>query len=242
MNQTSLLKSIVNKSEIFLSGSIWELDGGDASIKWGLWYDDIVQDGKRIKYIVGIDEVGRGALAGPVVIAAVVLPRNLRFSGLKDSKKLSAKQREEWFRYTKHHPQILFLFSRVYPKRIDRTGITKAANLAVTRVLKRVGNIVDTNLISSVLLDGGLNIESDLQFEGCNLRTVIRGDEKYNCIKLASIMAKVSRDRYMTRLSKRFPEYGFEIHKGYGTKAHREAVKKFGLCSIHRKLFLKKIL
>ena len=201
----------------------------------------------RKKYSIGIDEVGRGPLAGPVVVAAVAIPRgfriwNLESGELKDSKKLSPKKREKWFKYVKNHPRILYTAARVTPKVIDRINITNAANLAATRALKKLNSRFYI-LNSKILLDGGLHLQknSDSRFQIPNSKTIVKGDEKYNCIKLASIVAKVTRDRYMSKIChKKFPKYGFNIHKGYGTKTHILALKKHGFSPLHRLTFIKK--
>ncbi|MBI4119704.1 MAG: ribonuclease HII [Parcubacteria group bacterium] len=203
-------------------------------------------------YVIGIDEVGRGALAGPVVVAAVAMPRGLKLKAtsnkrqalkLKDSKKLSPKQREEWFKYVKNHPHISYATARVTPKIIDRINITNAANLAATRAfikLTQNSELKTKNL--KILLDGGLYLSKSLKLK-TKSSTVIKGDEKYNAIKLASIAAKVRRDRLMARkYHKLFPQYGFAAHKGYGTKRHLSAIKKCGPASLHRLTFIAKYL
>lgn len=209
------------------------------------------------KYIIGIDEVGRGPLAGPVVVAAVVVPKGMRFSirdarsgkkigTLKDSKKLSRRQREAWSAYFKNHPSVQFALSRVRPGTIDRINISCAANLAALRAFNRL--MVKSQLSKvncAVYLDGGLylrkrkwqKVNSKLQIA----KTIIRGDEKINAVKIASIIAKCHRDRFMTRLGRKYPEYGFSFHKGYGTKAHIAAIKRHGVSGVHRKSFCGKL-
>lgn len=198
-------------------------------------------------FIIGIDEVGRGCLAGPVVVAALALPGKLRIKNyesgkLKDSKKLSAKQREEWFAWIKNQ-EIPFAAASVYPKVIDRVNISQAANLAATRALRKIIESLSQKSLSlaKVYLDGGLFLESGSKNYKLwrKARTIIKGDEKYNCIKLASIVAKVKRDKTMARRHKEFPRYGFNQHVGYGTKAHISAIKKHGPCQLHRLTFLK---
>ena len=200
-----------------------------------------IMTGMARKYIIGIDEVGRGPLAGPVTVVALALPRALRIKNnelgeLKDSKKLSAKRREKWETIVINNPTIFYETASVYPKMIDRINISKAANLAATRaVTKLISNY--QFLISNlrIYLDGGLYLNQ----RSLNARTIVRGDEKFTCIKLASIMAKVKRDRAMKRNNKKYPAYGFDDHKGYGTKKHILALKKHGMSPIHRKTFLK---
>ncbi len=209
------------------------------------------------KWIIGIDEVGRGALAGPVVVAAALMParsvvvpslaRNLRKKisrearndkpQLRDSKRLSPKQRAAWFAYVKNAPAIDFAVARVYPRRIEKMNISRAANLAAFRACKRlmagrglrVANV-------SIFLDGGLFLGQGVQPK--NAKTVIKGDEKIPAVAIASIVAKVHRDRFMVRLAKKYPAYGFDAHKGYGTKVHYKALKKYGPSDVHRRTFL----
>lgn len=189
---------------------------------------------RNIKYIVGIDEVGRGCLAGPVTVSAVAIPASLRFKNLRDSKKLSELQRNAWFKKIKDEPRIFYAKASVYPKVIDRINISKAANLAATRALSRL--IIRNKLRNiKIFLDGGLYLNFKLPYA----KTVIKGDEKYSSVKLASIVAKVSRDRVMRQNHKKFPEYGFADHVGYGTKFHIRALKKHGICELHRLTFIK---
>ena len=192
------------------------------------------------KYIIGIDEAGRGPLAGPVAVGAVIMPAGLKplskkiRSKLKDSKKLTSKAREEWYEYLKKHPKIKQIVVMISPQTIDRINITEAVNLAAGRALKKLAaNGQNVIAKAGIYLDAGIKIK-------LNSETLVRGDEKINAIKLASIAAKVERDRYMLRLHLKFPEYGFDKHKGYGTKKHFEALKKLGPCPIHRLTFIKK--
>lgn len=198
--------------------------------------------GKHGRWIVGIDEVGRGALAGPVVVAAAALPagfvpRSRALGKLKDSKKLSVARREAWAAYFSDHPQIEFAVARVYPRQIEKRNISKAANIAAERAFERLA------VQGLVFLDGGLFLgngggrSSDRAARPRSTKTVIKGDEKISAIKAASIVAKVYRDRLMCRLAKKYPKYGFEIHKGYGTGAHLWALKKHGPCPAHRLTF-----
>lgn len=192
------------------------------------------------RYVIGIDEVGRGPLAGPVTVAAVALPekmkiRNAELGKLRDSKKLSAGQREKWLEYIKSSPRILFATASVYPKVIDRVNISRAANIASTRALKKIVKTHKLNLKNTtVILDGGLRILGDVPH-----KAIIKGDEKHDPIKLASIVAKVRRDGFLKRYQKKYPEYGFGEHKGYGTKIHIAALKKRGILKIHRLTFVK---
>ena len=213
-----------------------------------------------MKYIIGIDEVGRGSLAGPLFVSAVAIPTNLRFKeSLKDSKKLSPKQREEWFKKIKSHPKIKFTISKIYPRAIEKKNVSRAANLAALRAFVRLSKTYHLKpKTCKVYLDGGLylgNGQNRILGKGnpsmdsagspqvssgrITVKTIIRGDEKITAIKIASIIAKVSRDRSMVRLAKKYPVYKFENHKGYGTKLHIQAIKKFGPSVIHRQNFLK---
>lgn len=201
------------------------------------------------QWIIGIDEVGRGPLAGPVVVCALACIANskLKENGLpplRDSKKLSAAQRERWCAWIKKQPNIFYALARVNPKKIDRINITEAANLAATRACLRVCKKLNIKSKTRVFLDGGLYVnQNSILTSGHWLdpQTIIRGDETIPAISLASIVAKVSRDRYMCKLDKRFPQYDFAIHKGYGTRAHMKALKKYGPCVVHRKTFIRAI-
>ena len=195
------------------------------------------------KYVIGIDEVGRGALAGPVVVAVALIKdqRTVRahreLGKLKDSKKLSPKKRRAWFAYFKDHPAIGYAVARVYPRRIEKINISRAANLAAERAYKKL--IADHRLSVSrlrIFLDGGLFLGNGEQPK--NAKTIVKGDEKIPAVAIASIIAKVSRDRFMCRLAKKCPVYGFDTHKGYGTKAHYKVLKKHGPSDMHRITFL----
>jgi ribonuclease HII len=211
---------------------------------------------KTIKYVIGIDEAGRGPLAGPVSVAAVALMSRHRLDsdlrsnlgterfdlgfgppagGLRDSKKLSAKKREQWFVWLKQkqkNGELKFAVSLVGEKIIDRQGIVRAVKIGIKRCLDRL-NLEPERC--RILLDGSLHAPKIYK----NQKTIIRGDEKIPLIMLASIVAKVTRDRKMIRLAKISPHYGFEIHKGYGTRAHYRALHRHGLSPLHRRSFLK---
>lgn len=190
-------------------------------------------------YIAGIDEVGRGPLAGPVVVGIVLLPANLKFdrSGLRDSKKLTARVRNDWARKIKNHPRMSYALARVSPRMIDRVNISRAANVAALRAFRRLAMIHKLNTKNCVVyLDGGLYLGNGRARIAA--QTIIRGDEKIAAISLASIVAKVHRDRIMVRLARRYPGYGFEKHKGYGTKAHQRAIRSHGLSPAHRRSFV----
>ena len=184
---------------------------------------------------IGIDEVGRGALAGPVVLAAVTISgriswRHPALGRIRDSKKLTPRRREAWFLHLTKHPALEWRVSRVTPRVIDRINIARAANLAAHRLVKRT---VSSHRRAFVWLDGGLALPERIPH-----RSLIRGDERKPLIAAASIVAKVWRDRYMARLAAEIPRYGFEIHKGYGTRYHRRMLKRHGPSAIHRRTFL----
>lgn len=194
----------------------------------------------KLKFIIGIDEVGRGCLAGPVAVAAACIPVGFRpprnLGALKDSKQLTSKQREAWCTFFKAHPQIFCATSRAYPRVIEKVNISRAANVAALRACNKVVRHLDLREGEyRVFLDGGLFLGKT---RPAWAKTVVRADEKYASVKIASIVAKVSRDGFMRRLGKRYPVYGFEIHKGYATRFHREALVKNGPCWAHRSTFL----
>lgn len=197
-----------------------------------------------MKYIIGIDEAGRGPLAGPVSVAAVIIPSNLRIRKsnlrLKDCKLLTPKQRKIWFEHIKNHPKIRYTASRTYPQTIDRINIAQATNLAATRALQKltINYSLSTNQCK-ILLDAGIKI-NPLAVGNFKLKSFIKGDERFQAIKLASIVAKVTRDKYMAKKHKKHPMYNFITHKGYGTKEHLKAIKKHGICKLHRLTFVKK--
>ena len=197
-----------------------------------------------MKFIVGVDEVGRGPLAGPVSVGLVSIkienkkndiPLELKkfFTEARDSKKLSAKKREEIFTKIKEAKKsgiLRYIVRYESPKVVDKKGINFAIRVCIKKCLKELKVNPKKTL---VLLDGGLRAPSEFIFQ----KTIIGGDDKKKIISLASIVAKVSRDRLMCRLAKKFPKYGFELHKGYGTMNHLKAIKRYGLSSIHRKSF-----
>ena len=194
-------------------------------------------------HTIGIDEAGRGALAGPVVVAAVAIPKGFKYQSrrlpkLRDSKKLSPAQRELWYQYLLEAKQVFFCGSRVYQSQIDKNNITKCANLVASRVAEKLSKNMGKSIKSfKILLDGGLYLGST-KHSGIRTTTLIRGDERIIAIKLASIVAKVTRDRYMRKLHLRYPQYNFQKHKGYGTKEHFRALKKSGISEVHRLTYL----
>lgn len=196
---------------------------------------------KNITHIIGIDEVGRGPLAGPVMVCVFCVPVNydfLKISGLGDSKKVSEKKREEiaaFFRGEKKRRKVRYETAFITAQKIDEWGMTKSVQTAINRALGRLKLNPKKTL---VLLDGLLKAPEEFVHQ----KTIIKGDQKESAISAASIIAKVRRDAMMARYAKQFPQYGFEIHKGYGTQKHRGAIKKHGLSRLHRRSFTRKCL
>ena len=182
-----------------------------------------------IQVICGVDEAGRGPLAGPVCAAAVILPQDLEIPGLTDSKKLTDKKRRELFPLIQEQA-IAYGIGFASEQEIDEINILQATFLAMQRALDQLTVRPDLALI-----DG--NREKDF---GLPVKTVVKGDSLSANIAAASILAKVSRDNLMEEMAKTYPQYGFDIHKGYGTKAHYAALREFGASPIHRNSFLKK--
>jgi ribonuclease HII len=178
--------------------------------------------------LAGVDEVGRGALAGPVVAAAVILPGNLLIADLNDSKKISEKEREVLFKEIKKRA-LDYTIETINNKIIDRINILEATFLAMSRAVLKLK--IKPNLS---LIDGNHNVPSLSLF---NQKPIISGDEKSATIAAASILAKVTRDRIMFKYAKNYKIYYFERNKGYGTKKHIEILKKYGVCPIHRLTF-----
>lgn len=179
--------------------------------------------------ICGVDEAGRGPLAGPVCAAAVILPPHAQIPGLNDSKKLSDKRRRELFPVICEQA-LAYGIAFATEKEIDERNILQATFLAMQRALDQLKVKPDLALI-----DG--NRQKDF---GLPVKTVVKGDSLSANIAAASILAKVTRDNLMVDYARQFPEYGFEIHKGYGTKAHYAVLEQYGPCAIHRMSFLKK--
>lgn len=186
-------------------------------------------DRNKAGYLAGVDEAGRGPLAGPVFAAAVILPNDVIIEGINDSKKLSEKKREKLYDEI-CEKAVAYCVSSVDEDVIDDINILQATFLAMRDAVSGLNIKPDY-----VLVDGNKS-------PGIDCETVVKGDSKSMSIAAASILAKVSRDRYIVEMSKQYPNYGFEKHKGYGTKAHYEAIAKYGICPIHRKTFLKKVL
>ena len=195
--------------------NMWEIEQS--------WFD------RGVEMICGVDEAGRGPLAGPVCAAAVILPRNLEIPGLDDSKKLSDKRRRELFPIIKEKA-IAYGIAFANHTEIDEINILQATYLAMERAINQLQ--VNPQL---ALIDG--NRAKDF---GIPEETVVHGDSRSASIAAASILAKVTRDDYMLQMNEQYPGYGFDIHKGYGTKAHYAALTEKGPSEIHRMTFLKK--
>lgn len=181
--------------------------------------------------LTGVDEAGRGPLAGDVFAAAVILPPNVVIEGLNDSKKLSEKKREQLYE-TIVECAAAYAVARVDSEEIDRLNIRNATYHAMNLAVDRLDDQP-----KFVLIDGDAVTEMSLPHQ-----CIIGGDGKSQAIAAASILAKVSRDRYMMEMDKQYPQYGFARHKGYGTAEHVEALRRYGPCPIHRETFLSKIL
>ena len=195
--------------------ALWELE------------DSIYKEGYSV--ICGVDEAGRGPLAGPVCAAAVILPPYLTIPGLNDSKKLSDKRRRELYPVIQEQA-LAYGIGFADETEIDSINILQATFLAMKRALERLQLSPDLALIDgNRLTDFGLPV-----------RAVVHGDALSANIAAASILAKVSRDDLMLEMAEKYPQYGFEIHKGYGTKLHYAALSEYGPCKIHRMSFLKK--
>jgi ribonuclease HII len=230
------------------------------------------------KNIVGLDEAGRGPLAGPVIASAVALefpisnfqfPKkfqilNYKFKKIRDSKKLSAKQREEWYKILTEHPDIKWEVGIVSEKIIDKINILEATKLAMRRAVKKLNSKLKLEILERTSLRYSVNLyEIDFLIIDGNFvldktdwsskrkfaqksadfrplfqqKAIVKADEKIFLCAATSIIAKVTRDRIMQKMHKKYPEYGFDKHKGYGTKEHLRALKKYGPCKMHRKSF-----
>ena len=182
--------------------------------------------------ICGVDEAGRGPLAGPVCAAAVILPYGTEIEGLNDSKKLSEKKREQLFSViTKKAVSFCVAYGTL--EEIESINILNATFAAMNRAIDGLSVKADFALVDGNQVPKGIKIPC---------QTAVKGDSKSMSIAAASILAKVTRDRLMLEYDKKYPEYNFKMHKGYGTKEHTELIKQYGPCEIHRLSFLKKIL
>lgn len=183
-----------------------------------------------VSVLCGVDEAGRGPLAGPVCAAAVILPRGIEIDGLNDSKKLSEKKREQLFDVI-CDKALSFGIAFASVEEIEELNILNAAMLAMNRAIKGLDTSPELALI-----DGNRNKGIELPS-----RCIVKGDAKCADIAAASILAKVTRDRYMLKLAEEYPQYHFEKHKGYGTKLHYEALREYGSSPVHRPSFLRKM-
>ena len=188
-----------------------------------------IYENSKIKYICGIDEAGRGPLAGPVVVGAVILPKDSFIEGVNDSKKVSEKKREKIFELIKNEA-LSYSVGIVDQNEIDEINILNATKHAVTIAIENLKIKPDL-----ILVDALTNIDT----KGIPYKSIIKGDAKEYSIAAASIIAKVTRDRMMKEWDEIFPQYGFAKHKGYGTSAHISALKEYGPCLLHRKTFIK---
>lgn len=194
-----------------------------------LWQFERELADKGFACICGVDEAGRGPLAGPVFAAAVILPPGIKIEGLNDSKKISEKKREKLFNEI-CEMAISFGIASSDEKEIDDINILNAAMLAMKRAVSQLAVKPDM-----ILVDGNKVFETDIP-----ARSIVKGDSLSANIAAASILAKVSRDHFMLEMAERYPEYQFEKHKGYPTKLHYEMVEAYGLSEIHRKTFFKR--
>ncbi|MCE5317161.1 MAG: ribonuclease HII [Parachlamydia sp.] len=179
------------------------------------------------KSIAGIDEAGRGPLAGPVVAAACVIPANLCFIGINDSKQLTPLKRKSLFEEITHHPKVAYAVGIISQEEIDSINIYQATIQAMLQAVQALISIPD------LLLVDGMN----LPHPAIPCRRIVGGDALVHCIAAASVVAKETRDRLMVEYHSQWPEYGFDQHKGYGTAQHMEAIQKHGPCPIHRRSF-----
>lgn len=189
-----------------------------------LFEDEARQGG--FKHIAGVDEAGRGPLAGPVVAASCIIPPNIYFPGIDDSKKLSPAKRAVLFKDITSHPSVIYGVGLISHEEIDRINILQATIQAMLQAVARLSITPDMLLVDGMALPSAIPSKK-----------IIRGDSLSQSIAAASIIAKETRDRIMEEHDRTWPEYGFKDHKGYGTKKHREAIAKYGPCMIHRMSF-----
>ena len=182
----------------------------------------------NINIIGGVDEVGRGPLVGPVVTACVVLPKDFVLDGLTDSKKLTEKKREKFYDYIVNNC-VAYAVGECSPEEIDKYNILEATKIAMKRAIDKVNEQIKLDYI---LIDGNMKFDFDYKY-----KSIVKGDSKSISIAAASVVAKVTRDRMLIELDKKYPMYGFKNHKGYPTKAHLEAINKYGLIEGYRKSY-----
>ena len=181
-----------------------------------------------IEYIGGVDEVGRGPLVGNVVTACCVLPKDFKLDGLTDSKKLSEKKREEYYKYIIDNC-IAYGIGKCSPEEIDKYNILEATKIAMKRAIDEVKKQIN---LEYVLIDGNMKFDLDIPY-----KSIVKGDSKSISIAAASVIAKVTRDREMYELDKKYPMYEFKAHKGYPTKKHIDAIKEYGIIDGYRKTY-----
>lgn len=191
-----------------------------------------IYEKENINFICGIDEAGRGPLAGPVVVASVIMPKDSFIEGVNDSKKISEKNREKLYDYIIEEA-ISYCVGIVDQEEIDEINILQATKKGLTESIKGLETKPER-----IVVDALNNIDTC----GIPYMSIIKGDAKCYSIACASIIAKVTRDRIMRQWDEIYPQYGFIKHKGYGTAAHIQAIKEYGLCSIHRRSFTKKFI
>ena len=182
----------------------------------------------NLNYIGGVDEVGRGPLVGPVVTACVILPKDFKLDGLTDSKKLTEKKREEFYDYIINNC-VAYAIGQCSPEEIDKFNILEATKIAMKRAIDSVNTQIKLDYI---LIDGNMKFNLDIPY-----MSIVKGDSKSISIAAASVVAKVTRDRILIELDKKYPMYGYKDHKGYPTKKHIEAIYKYGLIDGYRKTF-----
>ena len=195
-----------------------------------LWNYEHAAFEESYRLVCGVDEAGRGSLAGPVCAAAVILPPDLEIEGLNDSKKLTDKRRRALYDVITDQA-IAYGIAFASEQEIDEINILQATFLAMRRAVEQLAIKPDLALV-----DGN----REPYFGAIPVKTIIKGDSLSANIAAASILAKVTRDRYMEEQDKIYPQYGFALHKGYGTQAHYAALREFGACPLHRRTFLKK--
>ena len=181
-----------------------------------------------INFIGGVDEVGRGPLVGNVVTCCCVLPKDFKLDGLTDSKKIPEKKREEYYKYIVENC-ICYAIGRCTPEEIDKYNILEATKIAMKRAIDEVKKKIN---LEYVLIDGNMKFDLDIPY-----KSIVKGDSKSISISAASVIAKVTRDHEMYELDKKYPQYGYAGHKGYPTKKHLEAIKKYGLIDGYRKSY-----
>lgn len=187
-----------------------------------------IYEKEHVEYICGIDEAGRGPLAGPVVVASVIMPKDSMIEGVNDSKKVSEKKREKLYDIILEEA-ISYGIGIIYQDEIDEINILQATKKGVTTAIKQMDIKPDLILVDALTGIDTLNIP---------YQSIIKGDAKCYAISAASIIAKVTRDRIMREWDKIYPQYGFSSHKGYGTAKHIAAIKEYGPCPLHRKSFI----